>query len=93
MIQIKVAFVMPCSIGIMTIDLETAVRTLVCVAMGQHPSRRVSVGLIVAVLARKFSDFPETHLVELVTRTVLEEGGTVDLAVPSDATAPLRPPA
>ena len=51
MIQIKVVLTVPCSSGPMTIDLETAVRTLVCVAMGQHPSKRVAVSLIVAVLA------------------------------------------
>lgn len=67
----------------MTIDLETAVRTLVCVAMGQHPSRRVTVDLIVAVLASKFSAITEDDIRGLVTRTVLEEGGTVDLLDPA----------
>lgn len=67
----------------MDIDLEMAVRTLVCVAMGQGPDKRVTVGLIVAVLARKFSRFPEEHIARIVTRTVLEEGGTVDLSIPA----------
>lgn len=67
----------------MTIDLETAVRTLVCVAMGQHPSRRVTVDLIVAVLASKFSAITEDDIRGLVTRTILEEGGTVDLLDPA----------
>jgi hypothetical protein len=67
----------------MTIDLETAVQTLVCVAMGQHPSKRVTVGLIVAVLARKFSAVTEDDIRKLVTRTVVNEGGTVDLLDPA----------
>ena len=67
----------------MTIDLETAVRTLVCVAMGQHPSKRVAIGLIVAVLASKFSTITEDDIRKLVTRTVAEEGGTVDLLDPA----------
>lgn len=67
----------------MTIDLETAVRTLVCVAMGQHLHKRVSVDLIVAVLARKFSAMTEDDICKLVTRTVVEEGGTVDLIDPA----------
>ena len=71
----------------MTIDLETAVRTLVCVAMGQHPSKRVAVSLIVAVLAGKFSAITEDDICKLVTRTILEEGGIVDLLDP--ATDPL----
>ena len=66
----------------MDIDLETAVRTLVCVAMGQGPNKRVTAGLIVAVLARKFSRFPEDHIARIVTKTILEEGGTVDLSIP-----------
>lgn len=67
----------------MIIDVETAVRTLVYVAMGQHPSKRVTVGLIVAVLARKFSAIAEEEIRKLVTRTVVEEGGTVDLLDPA----------
>lgn len=67
----------------MEIEFETAVRTLVCVCMGQDPGKRVTVGLIVAVLARKFSNLPEEHIARIVTRTVLEEGGTVDLSIPA----------
>ena len=67
----------------MTIDLETAVRTLVCVAMGQHPHKRVSIDLIVAVLARKFSAMTEDDIRKLVTRTVVEEGGTNVLLDPA----------
>lgn len=63
----------------MNIDFETAVRTLVCVTMGQRRDKRVTVGLIVAVLALKFSMFPEDHIAQVVTRIVLEEGGTLDL--------------
>lgn len=70
----------------MNIDLETAVRTLVCVSVGQDPRSRVSVPLIVAVLAGKFQAFPEAHITELVTRVVLEEAGAVDTAHP----APLK---
>ena len=66
----------------MSIDLETAVRTLVSVAMEQDPGKRVTAGLIVAVLARMFSVFPEAHIAQVVTRTVLEAGGTVDLSIP-----------
>lgn len=67
----------------MDIDLETAVRTLVCVAMGQDPGKRVTVGLIVAVLARKFSRFPEELIARIVARTVLEEGGTAVFSRPA----------
>ena len=67
----------------MDIDLETAVRTLVCVAMGQDPGKRVTVGLIVAVMARKFSHFPEKHIARIAVRTVLEEGGTADFSIPA----------
>lgn len=66
----------------MDIDLGTAVRTLVCVAMGQSSEKRVTVGLIVAVLARKFSPLPEEHIAKVVTRTVIEEGGFVDRSIP-----------
>lgn len=71
----------------MEIEFETAVRTLVCVAMGQGPDKRVTVGLIVAVLARKFSSFSEQQIAQVVIRTVLEEGGTVDHSIP--ATSPV----
>ena len=74
----------------MAIDLETAVRTLVCASIGQNPGRRVTIGLIVAVLARKFSAFPESHIARIVARTVLQEGGTVDLSIPATAGAALR---
>jgi hypothetical protein len=47
--------------------------------MGQHPRKRITVDLIVAVLARKFSAFTEEHITDLVIRTVVEEGGTVDV--------------
>lgn len=73
----------------MTIDLETAVRTLVCVAMGQHPRKRVAVDLIVAVLARKFSVFTEEHITELVIKTVVEEGGIVDMLNPAADLIPI----
>jgi hypothetical protein len=66
----------------MNIDFETAVRTLVWAAMGEDPHGRVTVGLIVAVLARKFSVFTEEHIAGMVARIVLEEGGNVDHAVP-----------
>ena len=89
MIQIKVVFAAPCSNETMTIDLETAVRTLVCVAMGQHPRKRIAVDLIVAVLARKFSAFTEEHITELVIRTVVEEGGTVDVLSPAAGLVPI----
>lgn len=74
----------------MAIDLETAVRTLVCASIGQTPGARVTVGLIVAVLARKFSAYPESHIARIVTRTVLQEGGTVDLSIPATAQPALR---
>ena len=61
----------------MEVDLETAARTLVVVAVGQAPGKRVTVGLIVAVLAGKFSTCPENRIAELVTRMVMDEGGTV----------------
>ena len=61
----------------MEVDLETAARTLVVVAMGQAPGKRVIVGLIVAVLAGKFSTCPENRIAELVTRMVMDEGGPV----------------
>lgn len=67
----------------MDIELETAVRTLACAAMWHDPSRRVTVGLIVAVLYRKFPRIPEEHIARIVTRTVEEEGGTLDLSGPA----------
>ena len=76
----------------MEVDLETAARTLVVVAMGQAPGKRVTVGLIVAVLAGKFSTCPENRIAELVTRMVMDEGGTVVLGraigSPSPSTSP-----
>lgn len=74
----------------MNIDLETAIRTLVCVSMGQNPEKRVSVGLIVAVLARKFSAYPEVHIADRVTQTILEEGGTVDLLLAPAVPGPFK---
>ena len=74
----------------MSIDLETAVRTFVSVAMGQDPGKRVTVGLIVAVLARKFSVFPEEHIAQVVTKAVREAGGTVDLAIPATKPTALK---
>jgi hypothetical protein len=65
--------------GIMIIDLDTAVRTLVCTTMAQAPSKRVTSRLIVAVLARKFSDVSEEHIARLVSRTIIEEGGSEDV--------------
>lgn len=74
----------------MKIDLETAVRTLVCVAMGQSPGKQVTVGLIVAVLARKFSSFPEEHIAQMVARTVIEERGNVNRTIPASMSIALR---
>ena len=74
----------------MEVDFDTAVRTLVCVAMGQAPDKRVAAGLIVAVLARKFSRFPESHISRMVTKAILEEGGTTDPTVPIRPAVPLR---
>ena len=73
----------------MEVDLETAARTLVVVAMGQAPGKRVTVGLIVAVLAGKFSTCPENRIAELVTRMVMDEGGTVVLGRPPATPVPL----
>ena len=73
----------------MEVDLETAARTLVVVAMGQAPGKRVTVGLIVAVLAGKFSTCPEIRIAQLVTRMVMDEGGTVVLGRPAAAPVPL----
>ena len=73
----------------MEVDLETAARTLVVVAMGQAPGKRVTVGLIVAVLAGKFSTCPENRIAELVTRMVMDEGGTVVLGRPTATPVPL----
>lgn len=73
----------------MEVDLETAARTLVVVAMGQAPGKRVTVGLIVAVLAGKFSTCPEIRIAELVTRMVMDEGGTVVLGRPIATPVPL----
>ncbi len=74
----------------MSIDLETAVRTLVSMAIGQDPGRRVTVGLIVAVLARKFSVFPETHIAQVVTKAVSEADGTGDLSIPATKPTALK---
>ena len=61
----------------MDIEFETAVRTLVCVCMGQDPAKRVTAGLIIAVLSRKFVNIPEEEISRLVTSTIIEEGGVV----------------
>ena len=71
----------------MDIDLETAVRALVSAAMGQGPDRRVTVGLVVAVLARKFSVIPEEYIAQVVSRAFIAAGGTVELSIP--ATTPM----
>jgi len=74
----------------MDIDINTAVGTLVRAAMGQDPDNRVTVGLIVAVLARKFAVFPETHLARLVIQAILDIGGKVDLSIPVRVPADIR---
>jgi len=74
----------------MAIDLEMAVRTLVRACIDQTPGQAVTIGLVVAVLARKFSAYPVSHIARIVTRTVLEEGGTVDLSIPATAQPVLR---
>lgn len=61
----------------MNVSFNEAVRTLVHVSMALHPSKSVEVGLIVAVLAPKFSHLPEQDIARIVTGQVLEGGGTV----------------
>lgn len=67
----------------MDIEFETAVKTLACAAMWHAPGQRVTVGLIVSVLSRKYPRIPEAHIARIVARTVMEEGGTLDLAIPA----------
>lgn len=67
----------------MDIAFETAVRRLACAAMWHDPGKSVAVGLIVAVLSRKFADIPEEHIARIVARTVMEEGGKPDVCVPA----------
>ena len=62
---------------LMSIDLETATRTLVIVSMAQSPGQQVSANLIVAMLSRKFSDVPQDQIARLVTFTIIEEGGSL----------------
>lgn len=65
----------------MEVDFETAVQTLVRSGVDQDPHKRVTIGLIVAVLSRKFSHFPERHIAKMVSRAIVAEGGIVDLSV------------
>lgn len=62
---------------LMSIDLETAARTLVIVSMAQSPGQQVSANLIVALLSGKFPDIPEPDISRLVTSTIIEEGGSL----------------
>ena len=68
----------------MEVDLETAARTLVVVAMGQAPGKRVTVGLIVAVLAGKFSTCPENRIAELAAQLHQAQTGEPVLQVKGD---------
>lgn len=62
----------------MTVDLETAARTLVVVSMGQTPEKRVTASLIVAVLSRKFSNVSDEQIHKIVNSMITEEGGVMD---------------
>lgn len=62
---------------LMSIDLETAARTLVIVSMAQSPGQQVSANLIVALLSGKFPDIPESEIARLVTSAIIEEGGSL----------------
>lgn len=79
---------------LMSIDLETATRTLVIVSMAQSPGQQVSANLTVALLSGKFPDIPETEITRLVTSTIVEEGGSlhqqpVSEKAPADVPEPM----
>ena len=60
--------------------------------MGQAPGKRVTVGLIVAVLAGKFSTCPEIRIAELSAEMEsrgIEVADAGDLPVPDLASVPL----
>lgn len=63
---------------LMTVDFDTAARTLVIVSMGQTREKRVTASLIVAVLSRKFSNVPEELINQIVNSMIIEEGGMID---------------
>lgn len=65
----------------MDVSFEYAVRTLVRMAVAQDPDMPVTIGLIVAVLAPKFSDLAEDDIARFVISAVIEEGGVVDQAL------------
>lgn len=67
----------------MEVDFETAVQTLVRSGVDQDPRKRVTIGLIVAVLSRKFSHFPEEQIYKAVNRAIVAEGGIVDMSIPA----------
>jgi len=62
----------------MSIDLETAARTLVIVSVDQNREKRVTASLIVAVLSRKFSTVPDEQINQVVNSMIIEEGGVID---------------
>lgn len=63
---------------LMSIDLETAARTLVIVSVDQNREKRVTASLIVAVLSRKFSTAPDEQINQVVNSMIIEEGGVID---------------
>jgi hypothetical protein len=77
----------------MDADFEYAVRTLVRMAVAQAPDMPVTIGLIVAVLAPKFSDLAEDDIARFVISAVIEEGGVVDQALLTPNPMATRQPA
>ena len=77
----------------MDVDFEYAVRTLVRMAVAQDPDTPVTIGLIVAVLAPKFSNLAENDIARFVISAVIEEGGAVDQSMATPDPMATRQPA